>query len=170
VILRAQDVQRTGYETREQLDVDDELKAALESIRLKAGPMMNLGDVSTRTVPKMCIVSSPRDAVGGGTINTRSFIPHRCHASIGVLGAVSVATAAVMRGTVCDGIAKIPEGALKRISVEHPTGEFTVELQTGEDAGGMVEVTSAALLRTARWLFDGYVGIPSFIWHGHDAR
>ena len=170
VILRAQDVQSTGYETREQLDADDELKAVIESIRLKAGPMMNLGDVSTRTVPKMCIVSSPRDVDGGGTINTRSFIPHRCHASIGVLGAVSIATAAVMRGTVCDGIAKISGGALKRVSVEHPTGEFTVELQTGEDSNGMVEVTRAALLRTARWLSDGCVAIPSFIWQGREVR
>ncbi|CAE6753805.1 MULTISPECIES: 4-oxalomesaconate tautomerase [Paraburkholderia] len=161
VLLRARDLDRTGYETREQLDADDELKARIEKIRLAVGPMMNLGDVSARTVPKMCLVAEPRH---GGTISTRSFIPHRCHASIGVLGAVSVATAAVLPGTVCEGLAEVDaDGARKRVSVEHPTGEFTVELVLGGSLG-QPEVLSAALLRTARWLFDGAVGIPSAVW------
>jgi 4-oxalomesaconate tautomerase len=159
VLMRAADFDRTGYETREQLDADTELKQRIEAIRLKVGPMMNLGDVSQRTVPKMCLIAKPR----GGTITTRSFIPHRCHASIGVLGAVSVATAAVLPGTVCDGIASVPAGERKRVSVEHPTGEFTVELETVSD-GRAPEVLGAALLRTARWLFDGFVGIPASVW------
>jgi len=161
VLMRARDLQRSGYETREELDADDELKARIEKIRLAVGPMMNLDDVSTRTVPKMCLVAEPRD---GGTISTRSFIPHRCHASIGVLGAVSVATAAVLPGTVCDGLANVDaEGARKQVSVEHPTGEFTVELTLGGERDRPV-VLSAALLRTARWLFDGVVGIPASVW------
>lgn len=161
VLMRATDLDRTGYETREELDADEALKARIEKIRLAAGPLMNLGDVSARTVPKMCLVARPRN---GGTISTRSFIPHRCHASIGVLGAVSVATAAVLPGTVCDGMAEVdPEGTRKRVSVEHPTGEFTVELALGGDPQ-RPEVRSAALLRTARWLFDGTVGIPSSVW------
>ncbi len=161
VLMRARDLNRSGYETREELDADDELKARIEKIRLAVGSMMNLGDVSARTVPKMCLVAEPRN---GGTISTRSFIPHRCHASIGVLGAVSVATAAVLPGTVCGGIADVdPEGARKRVSVEHPTGEFTVELALGGNPD-QPEVLSAALLRTARWLFDGVVGIPSSVW------
>ncbi|NPT54094.1 4-oxalomesaconate tautomerase [Paraburkholderia elongata] len=162
VLMRARDLGRTGYETREQLDADEELKARIEKVRLAVGPMMNLGDVSARTVPKMCLVAEPRH---GGTISTRSFIPHRCHASIGVLGAVSVATAAVLPGTVCDGLADVDaEGTRKRVSVEHPTGEFTVELALGGNPDQR-EVLSAALLRTARWLFDGAVGIPSAVWH-----
>ena len=164
VLMRASDLSRTGNETREQLDADDELKARVESIRLQAGPMMNLGDVSARTVPKMCLISPPGEGDSGGTINTRSFIPHRCHASIGVLGAVSVATAAVMPGTVCDGVARVPVGLKKRVSVEHPTGEFSVELTLREDTDGSLEVTDAALLRTARWLMDGQVGIPASVW------
>lgn len=163
VLLRAADLDRTGYETREQLDADDALKARIEAIRLAVGPLMNLGDVRERTVPKMCLIAGPRD---GGTISTRSFIPHRCHASIGVLGAVSVATAAVLPGTVCEGIADLGERTLrKRVVVEHPTGEFTVELTLGRD-GGNTEVQGAALLRTARWLFDGVVGVPGSVWDG----
>ncbi|WP_144141317.1 4-oxalomesaconate tautomerase [Paraburkholderia sp. BCC1884] len=161
VLMRAADLGRTGYETREELDADEPLKARIEAIRLAVGPLMKLGDVSARTVPKMCLVAAPRH---GGALSTRSFIPHRCHASIGVLGAVSVATAAVLPGTVCDELAAVdPEGARKRVSVEHPTGEFTVELTLGGDPR-QPDVLSAALLRTARWLFDGVVGIPASVW------
>jgi 4-oxalomesaconate tautomerase len=124
---------------------------------------MNLGDVRERTVPKMCLIAAPRD---GGAISTRSFIPHRCHASIGVLGAVSVATAAVLPGTVCDGLAVTGEGEeVKHVAVEHPTGEFTVQLTLASEDGS-TRVQGAALLRTARWLFDGVVGIPAAIWRG----
>jgi 4-oxalomesaconate tautomerase len=166
VLLRASDLGRTGYETREQLDADEALKARIEAIRLAAGPRMNLGDVRERTVPKMCLIAAPRE---GGTISTRSFIPHRCHASIGVLGAVSVATAAVLPGTVCDGLATAAEGAnVERVIVEHPTGEFTVQLTLSRE-DGTTQVQGAALLRTARWLFDGVVGIPAAIWRDGSA-
>nr|WP_275692893.1 4-oxalomesaconate tautomerase [Burkholderia sp. Ax-1719] len=164
VLMRAQDLGRTGYETREQLDADADLKARIEAIRLEIGPRMNLGDVRERTVPKMCLVAAPRD---GGTISTRSFIPHRCHASIGVLGAVSVASAAALPGTVCEGLAAFEASAqasaTERVVVEHPTGEFTVELTLARH-DGKVEITGAALLRTARWLFDGVVAIPPSVW------
>ncbi|TWI52605.1 4-oxalomesaconate tautomerase [Pseudomonas duriflava] len=158
VLLRAKDVGRTGYETREQLDADDELKAILESIRLQAGPRMNLGDVTQRTVPKMCLVAEPK---AGGAISSRTFIPHRCHASIGVFGAVSVASACLIEGSVAEGLAQVEQGDLLRLSVEHPTGEFTVELhrRNGELAG-------CGLLRTARLLFDGKVCIARSVWSG----
>ena len=93
VVMRAADLDRDGYESRDELDADTELKARLEAIRLKAGPMMNLGDVSAKSVPKMILVSPPRE---GGVISTRSFIPHRCHATIGVFAALSVATACLL--------------------------------------------------------------------------
>jgi 4-oxalomesaconate tautomerase len=163
VLLRARDLGRTGYESRDELDADLELKKRIEAIRLEIGPKMNLGDVTQRTVPKMCLIAEPRNPNSGGSISTRSFIPHRCHASIGVLGAVSVATAAVTLGTVCDGISKIPEGARKAVSVEHPTGEFTVELTMGGPPN-KPEVVTAALLRTAREIFDGYVCVPNSSW------
>lgn len=149
VVLRAADMGITGQETREDLDADAELKARLDAIRLICGPLMNLGDVTDKTVPKMTMVSP---AAKGGAISTRTFIPHRCHASIGVLGAVSVATACLLPGAPAAALAVVPEGASKRLAVEHPIGETTVIAQL---AGG--EVTSAAILRTARKLMDGYV-------------
>ena len=112
--------------------------------------MMNLGDVTDKTVPKMTMVSP---AINGGAISTRTFIPHRCHASIGVLGAVSVATACLLPGSPANLLANVPQGSRKSMRIEHPIGESTVIVTLGEN--GAVE--SAAVLRTARKLFDGEV-------------
>ena len=60
IVLEAAAVGRTGYEPRDQLDKDTELKTKLEGIRLAAGPLMNLGDVTKKVVPKMCLVARPR--------------------------------------------------------------------------------------------------------------
>jgi len=153
VILRAADLGISGEETREALDANSELKTKLESIRLQAGPMMNLGDVREKTVPKMTLISAPRK---GGVISTRTFIPHRCHASIGVLGAVSVATACALEGTPAARLAMMPGGRSKIMPIEHPIGESTIVVE--QDAGGAVE--SAAVLLTARKLFDGVLYAP----------
>jgi 4-oxalomesaconate tautomerase len=150
VVLRAADMGLAGTETREALDANEDLKARLEAIRLVAGPMMNLGDVARKSVPKTTMVSPP---LHGGAIATRTFIPHSCHASIGVLGGVSVATACLLPGSPAAALAVVPEGRRKALSVEHPSGETTVIVDV--DASG--KVTSAAVLRTARKLFDGVV-------------
>ena len=150
VIMRAADLGATGYEDRETLDAADELKAKLEAIRLRAGPMMNLSDVAEKPVPKMMLVSPPRQ---GGAVTVRSFIPKRAHASVGVFGAITVATACILPGSPAAEVARVPEGKLMTLSVEHPTGETTCVL-TLTDTG---QVVSAALLRTARKLMDGEV-------------
>jgi 4-oxalomesaconate tautomerase len=155
VILNAADLGRTAYESREQLNADAELKARIERIRLAIGPKMNLGDVAKKVVPKMCLVAPPR---AGGSICTRTFIPHDLHSAVGVLGAVTVATAAVLPGSVAAAVAAVPAGNVKRVSVEHPTGEFTVELET--DPRQPERVLRAALLRTARLLMRGEVLVP----------
>ncbi len=150
VVFKASDVGATGYEDRETLDADDALKARIEAIRLQAGPLMNLGDVAAKSVPKMMLVAPPAQ---GGAVTVRSFIPHRAHATIGVLGAVSVATACLVPGSPAAEVAAIPDGNRKTLSVEHPTGEMTCVLELGADG----QVASAALLRTARKLMDGQV-------------
>ncbi|MEU8250294.1 PrpF domain-containing protein [Nonomuraea sp. NPDC048916] len=120
----------TGYESPSELEGDATLKAKVEEIRLRAGELMGLGDVRATTVPKMTLVAPPRD---GGVISTRTFIPHRVHTSIGVLGAVSVATAVLVEGSVAAGVAcgvacGAAGGAGARtapgdtVRIEHPTG------------------------------------------------
>ena len=150
LILKAADVGVTGYEDRETLDADLSLKAAIEELRLAVGQRMNLGDVREQSVPKVMLVAPPRF---GGALSVRSFIPHRAHASVGVLGAVSVATACLLPGSPAAEVACVPHGRRKTISVEHPTGEMSCVLEL-DGAGGVV---SAALLRTARKLMDGRV-------------
>lgn len=153
VVLRAADLGISGYEPPDELDANKSLKARIESIRRAAGPLMGLGDVAGKVVPKMTLVSAARR---GGHLNTRSFIPHKCHDAIGVLGAASVATAYVAGDSVCASLAA--ENPPDRdISVEHPTGEFTIRL------GGTERniAPSVALLRTARPLFDGHVVVPA---------
>jgi len=148
VVIRAEDMGKTGYESCEELSNDVDFCARLEAIRLKAGPMMNLGDVTQRVVPKMSLIAP---AINGGHLHTRTFIPHTCHAAIGVLGAVSVATAGILSGSVADGMVDVPTGSSKKLSIEHPSGEFSVEL--GLDEQG--DVVKAGLLRTARLLSKG---------------
>ena len=150
VVMKAIDMGITGYEDRDWLDAATDLKARIEAIRLIGGPMMKLGDVTAKSVPKMMLVAPPR---GGGAVTVRSFIPHRAHATIGVLGAVSVATACLLPGSPAAEVAVVPQGRSKMLSVEHPTGEMSCVLET--DATGVV--VSAALLRTARKLMDGVV-------------
>ncbi|MDQ7777042.1 4-oxalomesaconate tautomerase [Paracoccus aminovorans] len=146
VVMRADAFGLTGQESREELDASEALKARIEAIRLKAGPLMNLGEVAEKSVPKMVLVSAPRT----GTINTRSFIPHRCHASIGVFAAVSVATACTLPGSPAAGLAQLPPDG--RFLIEHPTGAAEVLLE--QDAAG--RVTAAGTIRTARKLMDGH--------------
>ena len=154
VVMRADQMGRTGYETREALDGDAELKARVEAIRLAVGPMMNLGDVADKTVPKMILVAAPRE---GGAVCTRSFIPHRAHATIGVFAALSVATACLLPDGPAAEVAVVPGGSPKRMLVEHPTGASPVSLVV--DGAGTV--TEGAIISTARLLFSGHVHVPA---------
>jgi 4-oxalomesaconate tautomerase len=164
VCLRASDFGLSGTETPTELEANQILKQRIEEIRLKVGPRMNLGDVAKKTVPKMTLISPP---ASGGVVNTRSFIPYRVHEAIGVLGAVSVATACIIPGSVAASVAEInnASGGAHRLDVEHPTGIFTVDLETESD-GGEIKIKRSTLLRTARKLMRGDVYVPSNIWSG----
>ncbi|HEY5790216.1 MAG TPA: 4-oxalomesaconate tautomerase, partial [Gammaproteobacteria bacterium] len=125
IVLRAADLGLRGDESREALDADSALKARLESIRLQLGPRMNLGDVADKSVPKLTLVSPP---AAGGTLSTRTFIPHRCHASIGVLGAVSVATAVTLPDSPAASVAAPGAAQAALLEIEHPSGATAVLL------------------------------------------
>ena len=161
VCLNAADFGITGYETPEELEANTELRAKVEAIRLAVGERMNLGDVTNKTVPKMSLLSPAKE---GGLINTRTFIPHRAHEAIGVLGAVSVATACMLPGSVAHQIAGLTEAADElNIEVEHPTGFFTVQMQV-DNSGPQLVVTKSALLRTARMLMSGNIFVSKSAW------
>ncbi len=163
VVLRAEDFGLTGEESPEAIEANAAVKARVEKIRLELGPKMNLGDVAKKTVPKMSLVSK---ATHGGVISTRTFIPHRVHEAIGVLGAVSVATACVLPGSVAAQVAGIQaNGGSMQLDVEHPTGFFTVDMDVSFD-NDQLKVNRSALLRTARKLMRGELFIPASVWSG----
>ncbi|MFS8056710.1 4-oxalomesaconate tautomerase [Rhizobium sp. BR 317] len=148
VIMRASDFGLTGKEIREDLEANAAVKTRIEAIRIKSGPMMQLGEVTTASVPKMILISSPAN---GGAISTRSFIPHRVHASIGVLAAVTVATATRLKNSPAGKLVNAPSDG--RYEIEHPTGSMEVFL----DLDSQGEIKGAGTIRTARKLFDGRV-------------
>lgn len=159
VILRASDFGKTGAESPAELEADTELKARIEEIRLQLGLSMNLGNVASKTVPKICLVSP---AANDGALSTRTFIPHRVHQAIGVLGAASVAAACCIPGTVASDVAGTVNVA-GWLDIEHPTGRFSVDISV-VDVDGQYHVRRSALLRTARKLMDGCVYVPEGIW------
>ncbi|MES1953804.1 4-oxalomesaconate tautomerase [Salinisphaera hydrothermalis] len=155
VVMAAESLGLTGNETAEDF-ANAALRKRCERIRLEAGRRMNLGDVSETTVPKLTFVSAPKS---GGMVATRTLIPHTLHSSIGVLGAVSVASACLLEGTPANVLAVIPEGNSKRCGLEHPTGMLMVEAEVDHTHQG-IRLGRMGILRTARLLMTGSVFVP----------
>lgn len=164
MIARAADFDLTGHETREELDANRAFFERVEPMRLKAGEMMGLGDVSKSVTPKITLIAPPRE---GGTIAARYFMPWACHPAMAVTGAQCIAACAILPGTVADGIpaglSPLPSPVTVRI--ENPSGIFEVVVdhrQQGNDIG----IRSAGVVRTARLLARGEVMIPQSVWPG----
>jgi 4-oxalomesaconate tautomerase len=162
VVLRAGDLGKSGYETPAELNSDQELKTRLEGIRILAGERMGLGDVRSKVVPKLTLIAPPQ---AGGHVMTRTFIPHKCHAAIGVLMAVTVGTACLLPLSVACGIVHPRDASVQRLSIEHPGGEFSVEFEVERSPGGL-KVIRSSLIRTARALFRGELLVPASVWQG----
>jgi 4-oxalomesaconate tautomerase len=152
VVVPAADLGRTGYEAVAELEADPDLGRRVQALRLAAGLLMGLGDVSATSVPKISLIAPPAD---GGTICTRTFIPVRVHESIGVLGAISVATALLLDGAAGGGLAAVKPGQT-RFDIEHPTGHLEVEAEVDTTSQPPMVIRSG-VVRTARKLFDGTV-------------
>ena len=163
VCLRADDVGLTGYEEPSEIEANRAACDQVEHIRLAAGALMNLGDVTNQTVPKVTLLAPAKN---GGVVSTRTFIPQRVHEAIGVFGAVSVATACLVPGSVANEVADLEATSQSvTLDVEHPSGYFSVSMDVSV-VDGRVTVNSAALLRTARLLMRGDVFVPSSVWSG----
>lgn len=159
VLLRASDVGVSGYESVTEMNANAELKAKINALRLVAGRAMGLGDVEQTPFPKMCLLASPRS---GGVVSTRCFIPHVCHTALGVLQAVTVASACVMTGSVGNEVASVPDGTVKSMGIEHPSGTFDVELEM--ESSDSEKPLRARILRTARLIMRGKVMVPGSVW------
>ncbi len=151
VLLRAEEFGVIGDESPADLEARPELAAAVERVRRAAGPLMGLGEVSGSTVPKMILLSPPRN---GGAISTRAFIPARVHTAIGVLMAASVAAGIRIPGAVGSDIAHVVDAGPDEI--EHPSGGLSSLVRVQRTPDGTWSATSFSL-RTARKIFDGTV-------------
>ncbi|CAL9360020.1 4-oxalomesaconate tautomerase [Streptomyces sp. Tu 3180] len=153
VLIPAEALEVTGQEDPKDLESNRELTARLHDIRLAAGHLMGLGDVTDTTVPKLTLLSAPRH---GGAVTTRTFIPARVHTSIGVLGAASVAAGLRIEGSVAHGIAALPDEG-DRLRIEHPSGFTDIESSIDRTPEGGLRARRTAVVRTARKIFDGTV-------------
>ena len=157
VIVRAAELGLRGREAPANLDADAALLQRIESLRRSAGEAMGLGDVSGSVVPKPVIVSDGDDPL---SITSRYFTPRRCHASHAVTGAIGVATAFALPGTVASG-ARALEG-VHTVSVLHPQGRIDVEVAI-EGRGDAASIRRAALVRTARKILQGELHLPDYV-------
>ena len=157
MVVRADSLGKTGYETPAELDADTSLFARVERMRRTAGELMGMGDVSGMVVPKVSLVAPPRSGHG---VSSRYLVPNRTHQAHAATGAVCVASAAVAPGTVASEVARIDMASKPLVvAVEHPAGQLEVSLDIHRAADG-IEVVSAGLVRTARLTFDGRIYVP----------
>ena len=167
VMMRAKDLGKTGYETAVELDADRVLMTRMEAIRRKAGVLMGMGDVSKNVVPKIALLAPPRE---GGTIPSRYFVPETCHKSHPVTGTVCIAAACTIPGTLAAQIAPLPTAPQGIVKIEHPSGLILIDLDA-DLAHGKSDIRRAALIRTARRIFEGRVFVPAHVWpksgHAH---
>lgn len=156
ILIDAHQMGKMGGESPSELDFDLVFMQRLEKIRLKAGAAMGFGDVTGKVIPKPVLLSKPTE---GGTIKVRYFMPHNCHKSLAITGSIGISTATIIKGSVAQKIiSSQPEYALTSIvTIEHPSGKITVSLLKD---GNQIENTQAAVLRTARKLFEGNVCVP----------
>ena len=164
ILMRAEQLGKTGHESASELDADRKLFERMEAIRRKAGVLMGMGDVSKMVVPKIGLLSAPRQ---GGTIASRYFVPYACHKAHAVTGTVCVASACAIPGTVAAQLVKLPAAPQGIITIEHPSGMIAIDLDV-DLAGGKQEMRRAALIRTARRIFEGHVLVPDSVWSGKD--
>jgi 4-oxalomesaconate tautomerase len=165
VMMRAADLGKTGLETPDELDADRTLMARMETIRRKAGLLMGMGDVSRNVVPKLALLAPPRR---GGAVSSRYFVPETCHKSHPVTGTVCIAAACAIPGTVAAQIAPLPRAPQGMVRIEHPSGQIVIDLDA-DLTGGRQDLRRAALIRTARRIFEGGVFVPSRVWAGKSA-
>src|SRR3990172_6649860 len=162
VLMPAEQLGKTGHESASELDADKELFKRMEAIRRKAGELMGMGDVSKMVVPKIGLLAAPRQ---GGTITSRYFVPYSCHKAHAVTGTVCVAAACAVPGTVAARIAPLATAPQGVVRIEHPSGMIAIDLDVELDQQPPI-IRRAALIRTARRIFDGHVHVPERVWAG----
>lgn len=168
VIVAAEALGKTGYETATALDADDIFKQRLHQLRVAAGLRMGIKHPSgepisaaqlaaSETLPKICLVAAARN---GGHLTTRYFTPQTAHPSLAVSGGCCLASACLIPGTVAHRIAQhtpivTTTVATHEIIIEHPTGMLATRLEALIMYDGQIEIHRAAYRRSAQILLRG---------------
>lgn len=156
ILFNADDLGLDGTEGKAGIDSNRELMARIESIRREAGQRMGFGNVTDKVIPKVGILSAPRQ---GGAITSRYLTPLALHPAHAVTGAVCVASACALKGSVAHAVAAPSAENPRTIWIEHPSGQIDVRLST-TGTGPAMDVV-AGTLRTARPIMRGEVLVPS---------
>jgi 4-oxalomesaconate tautomerase len=155
MLLRAKDLGLSGYEGRAEIDGNKDLLSRIEGIRREAGRRMGFGDVTDKVIPKVGLLSLPR---AGGAITSRYLTPHAVHAAHALTGAVCIASACALEGSIAHELATPDDVNPRTIWIEHPSGQIDVRLTT-EGRGPNMKIV-AGTLRTARPIMRGEVLVP----------
>ena len=166
VFLRADQLGKTGHESAADLDADTAFMERLEALRRKAGVLMGMGDVSKGVTPKIALLATPAK---GGAIAVRYFVPDACHKSLAVTGTVCLASACAIPGTIASKLVTLPPTPQGMIEIEHPSGKIAIDLDV-DFADGKQVMRRAALIRTARRVFQGQVLVPGHVWAGKERK
>ena len=153
VIARASDFGLSGMETREELDANKEFFKRMESIRIEAGELMGMGDVSQSVTPKFGLLNS----VGGiNNIGCRYFMPWETHPTVAVTGSQCLASCALARRTVAEGLMQTDGSSPALVTLHHPMGTMDVLIDYSTVGDDYIN-KSAGLVRTARKIASGEI-------------
>lgn len=153
VLIDSQQLGLQGTETPEQLHANTVLMECIHTIRCEAAEAMGLGDISNSVLPKPVLIGKTDD---WRVINSRYFTPKVCHSAHAATGAVGIAIAALIEGTVvyqCNAdIAK-----KNNISIAHPSGKIAVCVDYDTQRNDFEKITNVSLVRTVKKIFEGRV-------------
>ena len=157
MIINAASLGLSGNETTEEIDGNAKLLSKIESMRLEAGKRMGLGDVSDKVVPKVALLSKPRE---GGLLTSRYLMPWNCHKSHAITGAMCIASSCYVENTITSKLIDKTLNENQSVTIEHPTGKIDLKVNLDTDLdnpSGKTLIHSIGVLRTARKIFEGDV-------------
>ena len=163
-----------GNELQRDINSNGELLEKVEAIRSHAAVRIGLSksaDEATRLrphTPKLAFVAKPTGYLASSgkeidpatlDINARIFSMGKLHHAMTGTGAVAIAVAAAIPGTLVNRLVPESNGAVR---FGHPSGSLAVGAEA-EQKDGNWKVTKAVMSRSARRLMEGAVLVPSSV-------
>lgn len=169
VFVDAREVGAKGTELPQEIQSNQPLMERLEAVRAWATMVLGLAKDAhgarneSPNVPRVMMVTPPAAyrTTGGEPLPAdaidvcaRQLAMQRPHKALAVTGAVCIAVAASVPGSV---VADSAGGAKEVLRVGHPSGVLLVSSRVRQAEGGTLRVESAVIERTARLIMAGAV-------------